>query len=162
MSMRLFPAFAALGALASACAGSPRAPSAVIPAVVPAELRSEYTAQVDGYLSRLAGNARNQGYTRVVSGPLYGRLSDHATASHEMDLIAGSDYALLGACDNDCSNLDLRLHDSAGTMQGEDVESDDTPVVTFTAPSSGRYRIDVIMASCSRNPCFYGIQLVAR
>ena len=31
--------------------------------------RNSYTTQVQGYLNRLAGNARNQGYTRNAAGP---------------------------------------------------------------------------------------------
>jgi hypothetical protein len=141
-------------ALLAACGGSHHNAS-TIP-------RSEYTIQVDGGLARLASNARTQGYGKVVSGPVYGRLAEKGTTSHQMDVVNGNDYALVGACDNDCSNLDMRIYDPAGTVLLEDVANDDTPVLTFTAHTGGRYRIEVMMAACSRNPCFYGIQLMAK
>jgi hypothetical protein len=144
-------------ALLAACGGSRHNASAVAP--IP---RGEYTTQVDGGLSRLAGNARGQGYNKVVSGPVYGRLSEKGTGNHQMDVVNGNDYALLGACDADCSNLDLRVYDASGTLLMQDVETDDTPVLTFTAHSAGRYRVEVVMSSCSRNPCFYGVQLMAK
>lgn len=142
----------------TACGGSHRSNSTVAGGVP----RSEYTTQVDGSLVRLSSNARSQGYSRVVAGPIYGRLADDASESHQMQVVEGNDYALLGGCDNDCGDLNLRIYDAAGTMIMEDVQGDDTPVLTFTARSSGRYRVESIMASCSRNPCFYGIQLMAK
>ena len=124
--------------------------------------RGEYTTQVDGNLVRLGSNARTQGYTRIVAGPIYGRLSQDMTERHELAVVGGNDYAVMAACDNDCSNLDLKVYDTSGTLQQQDVENDDTPVLTFTANSTGRYRVEVVMSECSRNPCFYGVQLMAK
>jgi hypothetical protein len=153
MLRRTLPLLAA-AALAAGC-GHSHAARPIIP-------RGEYTTQVDGNLVRLGSNARAQGYSRVVAGPIYGRLSKDMTEAHELAVVGGNDYALMGSCDNDCSNLDLKVYDTAGTMQLEDVAEDDTPVLTFTANSTGRYRVEVIMKACSRNPCFYGVQLMAK
>ena len=142
----------------TACGGTSHHASTSTPNIP----RSEYTTQVDGSLVRLASNARAQGYSRVVAGPIYGRLAEDATESHQMQVVAGNDYALMGGCDNDCTDINIRIFDAAGTMLMEDVASDDTPVLTFTAQTSGRYRIESVMHSCSRNPCFYGVQLMAK
>jgi hypothetical protein len=155
MSRRSSVIMIAAAALAAAGCGHSHPAAAAVP-------RGEYTTQVDGNLVRLSSNARTQGYSRVVAGPIYGRLSKDATESHEFAVVAGNDYALMGACDNDCSNLDLKVYDAAGMMQMQDVAADDTPVLTFTASSTGRYRIEAIMSACSRNPCFYGVQLMAK
>jgi hypothetical protein len=155
MSRRISLAMIAGAALAAAGCGHSHPAAAAIP-------RGEYTTQVDGNLVRLSSNARTQGYSRIVGGPIYGRLSKDATESHEMSVVGGNDYAIMGSCDNDCSNLDLKVYDTAGTMQMQDVANDDTPVLTFTANSTGRYRIEVVMSACSRNPCFYGVQLMAK
>ena len=145
----------AAAALAAAGCGHSHPARAAVP-------RGEYTTQVDGNLVRLGSNARTQGYTRIVAGPIYGRLSKDMTESHELAVVGGNDYALMGACDNDCSNLDLKVYDTSGTLQLQDVAADDTPVLTFTANSTGRDRVEVVMAACSRNPCFYGVQLMAK
>jgi len=117
---------------------------------------------VQGYLARLENNARGQGYTRNVSGPVYGSLNDDGTTTHEMTVVGGVQYVLFGACDNDCRDVDLKIYDAAGNLQMQDVAVDDTPVLTFTANSSGKYRVVVVMATCNRNPCYYGVQLMAR
>lgn len=143
--------------LAAACGGSRPAPSGITPTG-----RGAYTAQVQGYLERLANNARGQGYRRNVAGPVYGNLNDDAQATHEMTVVGGNQYVLFGACDNDCSDVDLKIYDVSGSLQMQDVAVDDTPVLTFTANSSGKYRVVVAMATCRTNPCYYGVQLMAR
>jgi hypothetical protein len=140
---------------AVACGGRSNTSSAPAP-------RGQYTTQVQGYLARLATNARAQGFSRSVAGPVYGSLNDDAQATHEMTVVGGNQYVLMGACDNDCTDVDLKIYDTAGNLQMQDVAVDDTPVLTFTANSSGKYRVVVAMATCNRNPCYYGVQLMAR
>ena len=123
---------------------------------------NRYAQQVDGYLARLASNANGQGYTRLAAGPVHGSLRDDETASHNMEVVGGVSYALMGACDNDCTDVDLKIFDEKGVLLMQDIAVDDTPVLTFQATASGRYRVQVIMATCNRNPCYYGIQLMAR
>jgi hypothetical protein len=121
-----------------------------------------YTTQVQGYLNRLASNARGQGFNRNAAGPVYGHLNNGASATHQMTVSGGNAYVLFGACDNDCRDVDLKIFDTSGNMIMQDVAVDDTPVLTFTASSSGSYRVEVVMANCNRNPCYYGVQLMAR
>ena len=146
-----------LALLAAGCGGSRAQPSTTIPTG-----GNQYTAQVDMYLARLADNARGQGYYRIAAGPVHGGLRDDETASHTMDVVGGNEYVLMGACDNDCTDVDLKIYDQSGTLLMQDIAVDDTPVLVFTANSSGRYRVQVIMATCNRAPCYYGIELMAR
>jgi hypothetical protein len=150
-------AVAVLALAAAGCGGGRSQPSTITPTG-----GNTFTAQVDGYLARLASNARGQGYTRMAAGPVHGSLRDDETSSHSMDVVGGNQYALMGACDNDCTDVDLKIFDQSGTLLMQDIAVDDTPVLLFTANGSGRYRVQVIMATCNRNPCFYGIQLMAR
>jgi hypothetical protein len=149
-----------LALAAAGCGGGSRAASQ--PSTITPTGGNTYTAQVDTYLSRLGSNARNQGYTRMAAGPVYGSIRDDETASHTMEVVGGNQYALMGACDNDCTDVDLKIYDQSGTLLMQDIAVDDTPVLLFTANGSGRYRVQVIMATCNRNPCFYGVQLMAR
>lgn len=153
--MRLRPLAVALLPLAAACGGRSRATNVTAPTGV-------YETQVQGYLARLKTNAEGQGYRRLVAGPVYGSLNDDASATHEMTVVGGNQYVLFGACDNDCRDVDLKIYDTNNNLQLQDVAVDDTPVVTFTANGSGKYRIVVVMATCNRNPCYYGVQLMAR
>lgn len=120
---------------------------------------SQYTQQVKGYLDRLSSNAAKQGFKRVVAGPVYGSLNDDAKSSHDMTVVSGREYVLFGACDNDCTDLDLLIYDNSGSLVRRDVATDDRPVLVFTPSKSGKYKIEVVMAACTDQPCRYGLQL---
>jgi hypothetical protein len=123
---------------------------------------SQYTRQVQGYLANIASAAEKQGFRRVVGGPVFGSLDDDEKSSHEMTVVAGVDYVLFGACDNDCTDVDLIVYDQNNRLVKRDILADDKPVVMFTAARSAKYRIEVVMAVCSTEPCRYGIQLNAK
>ncbi len=123
---------------------------------------SEYTQQVAGYLSRLNDNTQKAGFKRVVAGPVYGSLNDDAEGTHDMTVVGGNDYVLFGACDNDCTDLDLLIYDPDGDLVRRDVEADDRPVLIFSPRKSGKYKIKVVMAVCRDEPCRYGLQLNAK
>lgn len=142
--------------VAIACGGSRSTSSA------PSPSRGQYTTQVQGYLARLATNLRGQGYTRSVAGPVYGNLADDGVSTHDMTVASGVDYALIGACDNDCTDVDLKISDAAGNVIMQDIAVDDTPILLFHSNSAGKWRVQVVMATCTRSPCYYGIQLIAR
>lgn len=38
-----------------------------------------------------------------------------------------------------------------------DTADDDYPIVRFTPPRSGKYRIDVKMVSCAEDYCYFGL-----
>jgi len=85
-----------------------------------------------------------------------GSLDNENTEWVVVNLSKGNTYYLLGVCDNDCSDLDLKLYDS-NTMISEDIASDDYPLVSVTPTADTQYRVQVVMASCSLSPCRYGL-----
>jgi hypothetical protein len=121
----------------------------------------QWTATVLRQLSAVDGVARNEGMQRL-GNPLVGSLNANGTATLQVNLNAGRRYRLFGVCDNDCSDMDLRLIDPSGQTVAEDVETDDVPIVAHTAQRTGSYRVQVIMARCSVSPCRYGVSLYGR
>ena len=71
-------------------------------------------------------------------------------------------YAIVGVCDTDCSDLDLSVSDMYGDQIVEDTQPDDQPLLMFQVSSRTRYRVKVMMASCSTSPCFYGVGIFGR
>lgn len=88
---------------------------------------------------------------------LSGMLNDGYYRVHNVTLREDVEYTFVGSCDNDCSDLDLQLFDENGNLIDEDLLRDDYPVVSVTPRWTGRFRIKVIMAECSVNPCGYTI-----
>lgn len=117
---------------------------------------SRWHRQVSSQLSRYTDVLSGRGFERtheLKNGSLRDKQSEYFT----VELDGGTSYALIGVCDEDCSDLDLRLYDAAGVEVDADVKTDDYPVVEIRPPRTARYRVKVVMASCSTSPCFYGV-----
>jgi hypothetical protein len=90
-----------------------------------------------------------------------GSLRDDERTTLTVSLDAGVSYVILAVCDEDCSDIDLRLY-SGSTLVSEDVQVDDYPVVTVKPSTSHDYRLEAVMASCSSSPCRYGVAIYSR
>jgi len=121
-----------------------------------ARAQDEWTQQVNTLLGA-AGQAATSRGLRLTHEPYIGSLGENATRNQTLQLSAGTAYQIVGVCDNDCSDFDLRLFDSRGRMVAEDVLDDDTPVLSVTPQSGGTYTVRAIMTACSSAPCRYGI-----
>jgi hypothetical protein len=85
----------------------------------------------------------------------------------ERNLSGGVEYRFIGACDNECEDVDLMLLDMSGTpvldadgRPVQDVLVDNYPVVVFTPPSDGRYLLQLFMYACSAEPCYAGVRVL--
>jgi hypothetical protein len=86
-----------------------------------------------------------------------GHLDRGASTWIRYQLDADVSYLFAGVCDEDCSDLDLRLYDETGTLVDADVESDDGPMVRVTPKHSATFRLRVTMARCTDSPCYFGV-----
>ncbi len=73
------------------------------------------------------------------------------------NLRRGYTYHILGVCDQDCRDLDLKLYDENGNLLVQDTRNDDTPWVKVTPRWTGAFAVRVEMHSCYDNPCYYGV-----
>ena len=117
---------------------------------------NEWTAQVQGYLKRASKTLTDKGYEQTHDTQI-GKLADDDNESFTLTLHSGTSYALVGVCDNDCTDLDLVLYDADDDQVDSDVATDDYPLVRVTPHETQRYRVKVIMATCKTSPCWYGI-----
>lgn len=139
------PAFAALLVVATAAAS----------------FQDEWERQVRLQLAAAGQTFAEEGY--VLSHRIFtGSLDNEDSGTVEIELEAGKEYHIMGACDEDCTDLDLQLSDPAGNAVSTDVEEDDLPVVSVRAPRSGTYEVEVGMAACSAEPCRFGLGVFAK
>ena len=117
---------------------------------------SRWERQVSDQLRRYGNVLSDKGY-QLSHEIKTGSLGDDENEYFSLELDGGTSYALLGVCDEDCTDVDLRLFDADGNEVDSDVETDDYPVVEVRPGRSARYRVKVIMATCSTSPCFYGV-----
>lgn len=90
---------------------------------------------------------------------IIGKLADGATDTWTFPLTRGKEYLIIGVCDNDCTDVDLAVKGGNGAVIVKDEEVDDTPVTRFRVTSSGRFTVEVTMADCKDEPCFFGFGL---
>lgn len=111
--------------------------------------------QLQGSYKQLKNN--DWGLENYILGKLEKRQKDSWTFSLEK----GRDYVIVGACDNDCSDLDLRVKDSAGRVVVDDTGIDDRPMTQFTVNTSGRFTVEVEMYTCRDEApyCAFGFGL---
>lgn len=116
-----------------------------------------YANTVWTQLQSVYDQASNNGYSSKHY--LLSTLVDNGTDSWNFSFEGGAEYQIVGVCDEDCSDLDLTIKTSSGTVIDSDTSSDDIPIVTIRPPGNGQYTIEAKMYDCSSEPCYYGIGL---
>lgn len=77
-------------------------------------------------------------------------------------LAAGKSYQIVGACDQDCTDVDLSVRNAAGQFVGSDYSLDDHPVVNIRPAFDQTYVVRMSMAACSHEPCFAAARVLSR
>jgi len=126
-----------------------------------AAAQNSYQQQIRNQLQTASNAIRGNGYA-ADREPMMGSLNAAAKEGMMVNLQGGVRYAIVGVCDNDCTDVDLRIWAPDGAKLAEDILTDDTPVLEFTATVTGQYRLSVEMATCSTNPCYWGVQIYKR
>jgi hypothetical protein len=117
-------------------------------------------ARQQAQLARIGSRLAGIGYNLV--GEKTGWLQDGQSTTFRVRLAQGTEFTFRGTCDSDCSDLDLELYDGNGNLVDSDYDPDDVPVVGVEPAWSGWFRVRVIMADCSREPCGYAVGRFSR
>lgn len=134
---------------------------ALLSTVAAAAPQDEWVQQVRRQIQTAGQRLEESGFS--LTHQIYtGSLRDDAETMVSLSLDIGTSYAIMGACDNDCTDIDLTLYDPRGNQVDIDIEADDYPVVTVEPSRSGTYRVKVTMATCSAEPCRYGVGVFGR
>lgn len=120
------------------------------------QLEELIVGYLDGYQNSLAqGKSRAPGFNDEIAGLQPG--TDHRW---QVNLNGGTAYRILGACDNECSNVDIELIDSRGGVVASDTLPDDYPVVDYTPSANGVYYVRIMMQTCTIAPCYAGARIL--
>jgi hypothetical protein len=143
--------------LALACA------AALVSAAAPARAQTHRNT-ILRQLDAVTAQQRARGFVpdaRVLNGGTQiGLLPADGLVMLEVPLRAGARYFVIGGCDSDCDDLDLRaVGRDARTALDEDVGDDDVPVLSFTARETGPHLLTVSMASCKTDLCYFGVRV---
>ena len=147
------------GAQAPSTQSAPTSP--VQQAQITPEQREQFLGRVRQYLDMATnqiggGSTGAPGFTDETAAMQPG--TDHRW---NVELVGGTNYRFIGACDDDCTNLDLELIDaSTGGVVASDMLPDDFPIVDFTPQANGRFIVRLLMQTCSVAPCFAGARVL--
>ena len=126
----------------------------LVPAAATAQ--NQWQRTVRSQVSEHGDFLSSRGYS--MSGDVFdGNLKNNYYEDLTIKLQPGTSYAFMGVCDQDCRDIDLRLFDPDGDEVASDVRNDDWPIVSVMPSYTGTYTLRVEMASCSKDPCYYGI-----
>lgn len=120
------------------------------------ETDQAFIQQVNNQLIAIGEQAELDGY-QLTHDPYLGRLAENEIESISIELDGGVAYALVGVCDNDCSDVDLYLYDENNYLIDEDIEMDDFPLIEVTPQWQGPFTVVVEMPRCSAEYCYYGV-----
>ncbi|HEX4575338.1 MAG TPA: hypothetical protein VH158_09415 [Gemmatimonadales bacterium] len=133
----------------------PTALFALLVAPVLVRAQNPWERQVVDYVQRTATALRRQGL-EPTGAPRVGPMLVDESAWFSVTLRAGVSYAIVGACDNDCSGLDLALYSDAHN-EVEAERGSAVPMVKVTPRETLQYRVKVTLTGCRLSPCWYGI-----
>ncbi|MGE3250277.1 MAG: hypothetical protein AB7J28_09230 [Hyphomonadaceae bacterium] len=108
-----------------------------------------------GAQHRAAGFTRSAGINDAVAP-----LQPRAHHDYTVNLRAGVSYRIVGACDNECNDLDLEVRDSAGTVVASDTAPTDFPFVNLRPAADAAYSVRIILKTCTVAPCYVGARVL--
>ena len=103
---------------------------------------------------------RSDGWTRLPDLRDTGMLREGGSGTVTYTLVKGNTYKIVGACDNDCSDIDFVLRDNNDNLIDSDIENDDIPVVEVSPARTGTFTLRTTMRKCSEDVgCDYGVDV---
>ncbi|MEQ1490042.1 MAG: hypothetical protein ABL932_05780 [Terricaulis sp.] len=79
-----------------------------------------------------------------------------------IDLVGGQQYGFIGACDGDCTNVDIELISmTTGGVVANDMLPDDFPIATYRPEANGQYMVRLLMQACTQSPCYAGFRVIS-
>jgi hypothetical protein len=124
------------------------------PGVIPGE-------DMSGRLSLVGAEFASLGFTEIGDERV-GSLNNDQAFRLPITLESGTEYRLVGVCDQDCFDLDLVLRDPSGQEVASDVLEDALPILAHVADTTAEYQVEVIMIACGLEPCAYRLAAFAK
>jgi hypothetical protein len=94
--------------------------------------------------------------------PYIGSLEDDTYFDIRVPLRKGVGYMLLGVCDDDCGNLNMKLYDEDGAFVGQNSGRTTTPDLEIIPEQTQRFTVRITMKRCDEDPCYYGLGVYSK
>jgi hypothetical protein len=144
---------------ATAAAQAPQADPAQPPPAGAIEMPQAEAVQLGRLFMATERTYAQDGIPLELAGGIAGALANGQSDVFEATISIPGEYAVIGVCDNDCSNLDIRVLDGHGALIAEDTAPDDFPIVELVLSGTATVTVQVTMINCAQEPCFFGANL---
>lgn len=124
-------------------------------------LGGTFTDQVKRQLEAIKQISANDGWEETHNDKL-DKLNNGGNDSFSFTLRKGTKYKIVSVCDNHCKDIDLILYDENNNEVSRDTSTDSLPIIDVNPRWSGKFSLKVKMASCTNNPCYYGISILGK
>ena len=118
--------------------------------------QTRWERQVQEQLRVIANDLAPQGW-RYAGNPFSGQLGQGEQETLRVALRAGTPYALVALCDEDCRDVEVTVLGEDDAVLAKSGSWGDRPLLEVSPTASGKYRIVVTMAHCGSGPCAYGV-----
>ncbi|MGB3188652.1 MAG: hypothetical protein WBB43_04400 [Limnoraphis sp.] len=120
---------------------------------------SEQEKTVVCRLNEVVAEAGRDGY-ELIFWPVVRKGPPRISAPLTIKLDPSVEYLFVGYCDENCSDVQLRIANLSGEELG--AEEDVLSVLTFEPPYTDDYELSLRMADCTNEDgCFYGLGILA-
>ncbi len=114
---------------------------------------------INEFVRELVAERADDGET-LVGTILVDEIAEGESISHTFKLDPRFSYFVYGACDEDCSDIDLFGEDADGGVVDFDDADDDIPLLLIMPGEAGSsLTVTLDMATCYTDVCVYGIGL---
>lgn len=118
--------------------------------------------QARAYLEHGMAAHESAGYVRDRTVPDFAAaLSLDSPHVWSVFLREGVRYRIYGACDDNCSDLDLEIYAAGGRLTARDVARNDTPFVEITPAATGRHYVRLWLYACAADACHVAARVLA-
>lgn len=114
---------------------------------------------ISGYVRMLITETADAG-EMLVDDIQIEELEEDGSTEFYFDIDPDKTYFVYGACDDDCSDIDLEAHDADEAFVDSDTEDDDAPMLTILPGESGdELHVVVSLSACETDVCVVGVGL---
>jgi hypothetical protein len=94
--------------------------------------------------------------------PYIGKLEEDTSFDIRVPLHRGTRYMLIGVCDDDCRNLNMKMYDEDGEFVGQNSGRTTTPDLEIIPEQTQRFTVRMTMKRCDEDPCYYGLGVYSK
>jgi hypothetical protein len=113
-------------------------------------------ADVRRKLNGESEHLRGQNY-RPLGAPQIEAVERGKRESFVLELVGNVTYAIVAACDPDCTHVIISLRDRQGRVLMQSPEQQNTVIISGTPQESGEYVAEVAVPGCTEEECYAGI-----